>query len=522
MGLLDDPNLQRALEAKLQMLREVRTIPVVEVDTPPTEFGMFCQNSANIDWMKWTPAEPMFLDLNEDAEDLFSHIRGSKTIFLIKAVQSGKTSEVFKIIEHTWKYSCTVFLSAKNAALAEQTNKRGRISGWQVYDFRNFASSSEAKRMLEAGCGKKIIYHFLMESNSMDYLRLLCACVKCPITFIVDEGDMNRNVNGDDDGAEEVSMPPITKAIQICKNLLADRDDNSKTIFVTATPQGLFTAEKDVNRKVIVKAPFKNYCGVAYNHPVDRQSLREVIRHCSCKARDRWTGNNEDRYNNTFRHGLSIAIDYFQEVGTKDESVKQLMLVSLENRNISQARMATFISASISKDYQDEIEVLVWNGENKDKQFLLLSDKIQNIKKRKIIIVAGFMASRGVSFTDFSDSDNKFELIAQVHNTKKTDPLNSSQQAMRWMGQARKTVIRPMYFCNQIGYQDCVTNFIEGYRICKELAEGRKIIYTGRYDKSRSFTQKYCYRYMEIYPGSDSILLRESRDLSKHLPITEL
>lgn len=464
-----------------------------------------------------------FLELNNQVEDLFSLVKAANTIILVKPVQSGKTSEILKIVEHTYKYSVTIFLSDKNSALAGQTNKRTLGLGWKVQDFRDVNSPREAMKFLKDGVGKRKLAHFLMEVNNIDTLMMLLELINDPVTLVIDEGDKNKNVSSevetDDDGEDVLEMPPITRGIIACKNILADRNDGSKTIYVTATPQGLLVSEKDENRLVIIKEPFNNWVGVAYNHKANFE-MAQAIRHCSCKTRDRWTGNQDDYDYNTYRQGVQVAIDRFEKMTTKDESIKQIMLISLENRNASQARLAHFVRRNISAEMTNNIEIIVFNGENKSKEYPLLSDRIRECATNKIIVVAGFMASRGVSFTDFSDKDNRYELVCQVHAAKKTDPLNSALQAMRIFGPARRTVVRPLLVCNQITYRDCTENFEEGYRICKELAEGKRVIHQGRYDSERPLTQKYNFRYMR--QGHSGILLFESHDDRDHEPITEM
>ena len=115
-------------------------------------------------------ANGKFLTLNNEVEDLFSLIKAAKTILLVKPVQSGKTSEILKIIEQTFKYSVTIFLSDKNAALAGQTNKRTLGLGWKIADFRDANSPREAMKFLKDGVGKRKLAHFLMEVNNIETL----------------------------------------------------------------------------------------------------------------------------------------------------------------------------------------------------------------------------------------------------------------------------------------------------------------------------------------------------------------
>ena len=465
----------------------------------------------------------MFLKLDNTVDNLHEIIKPFNTIILVKPVQAAKTSDVLKIIEHTYKTSVTIFLSDKNTALAGQTNKRSVGLGWKIKDFKDANSPAEVYKFLGESVGKKRIAHFLMEVNNVSTLYMLLCAMTIPVTLVIDEGDRNRNVasseDEDDEDMEETTLPPITRAILACKNVLKAKNNGSKTIFVTATPQGLLVSEKEEDRLVIYKAPYLNYVGAGLNHEPDLKLVNSIL-HNACKVRDRWTGNAEDRYNNSYYSGLYQAVHAFETLESKDTNIKQIMLVSLENRNRAQSLMAGFIRSEISIEQTNEIDVIIFNGETKDKNIPLLSDRIAASNKNKIVIVAGFMASRGVSFTDFSDADNKFELVIQVHAAKKTDPLNSALQNMRIFGPARRTISRPILFCNQITYRDVMYNFVELYRVIQDLAEGHKIINMGQYDSSRILCQKYNFRYMR--QGNYNSLLFESHDLSDHEPITTL
>ncbi len=463
-----------------------------------------------------------FVRLDDTVDDLFAIIRAANNIVLVKPVQAGKTAEVIRIIEHTYQYSVTIFLSDKNTALAGQTNKRTTGMGWKVADFRDCNSPKEAMKYLRGSIGQRKMAHFLMEVNNIETLIMVCESLSEPITLIVDEGDKNKNVvfanNDQNEAVDDDSMPPITKGIIACKNILKERADGSKTIFVTATPQGLLVSEKDEDRLVIVKEPYKNWVGVAYNHPANF-NIVQAIRFCSCKARDRWTNNGEDVNYNTYAMGVIEGLDRFEKMDTKDDSIKQIMLISLENRNAAQARLAHFVRRNLLNS--NAVDLIVFNGENKDKATPLLADKIAASDRKKIIVISGFMAARGVSFTDFSDTNNRFELVLQVHAAKKTDPLNSALQAMRIFGPARKTVARPTLVCNKTTADDCAINFLEGYRICQEIAEGKKTIAQGKYNSARPLTQAYNFRYFRQGRGWDSLLF-ESRDPADHEPILDM
>jgi hypothetical protein len=493
--------------------------PRIVLDDTLTSFGRDCQDFMRYPWQLFKEEKKRFISLKEDVEELFPLISRNNTIFLIKPVQSGKTSEVLKIIEHTYKTSCTILISTLTS-VAGQTNKRAGGNGWTTRDFSQIATASEAVEYLHAGKGKKVIAHFLMEHNNLSMLIRIINMLWCPITLIIDEGDKNRSVESEEDGDDisdekEVVMPPVTRMLQVCKNRIAEREDGSKTIYVTATPAGLFCAEKDTERLVIVKEPFKNWRGVAYNHPCNVE-IRQVMRYCTCKARDRWTGNFDDITKNTYRDGVKLAIQRFNTVDSKDESIKQIMLISLENHTKPQARMAEFVDNLID---HSQIDMVIFNGINKVAGQPLLSDRIGACKARKIIVISGFMASRGVSFTDFSDPDNKFELVAQVHAAKRGDAINASLQAMRIYGPDRKTVSRPIIFCNNITAEDNAVNFLEYYRVVKELAEGQKFIFCRNFNPERPITPACNRRYM--VKGRGEILLLESPNPKDHELINE-
>ena len=474
-----------------------------------------------------------FVVLDNTNTDIWEYIKDATNILFVKPVQSGKTSDVLKVVEHLYKTHIIIFVSDKNAALAGQTNERSKIIGYSVKDFRDIGNLGEAyKYMLSnsndtlSGKGRRRIAHFLMEINNVQMLIQLLTIIpdNIPIALIIDEGDKNRNVDGeatsfidedDDTDDSEVKLPPITAGLLTCKNILHDKKNGSKTIYVTATPQGVMCSEKDDDRLVVYKKPYDNYTGVGLEHKHNLDIVKSMLNN-NCKARDRWTG--DDRWSNSWYSGVIQAIEKFETLGTKDDSIKQLMLISLENRNVVQGRLAAVCRSLITRENDNNIGIIVFNGINKDKMNPLLSDRIKACPQKKIIIVAGFMAARGVSFTDFSMPDNKFELVIQVHAAKKTDPLNSSMQAMRIYGPARRTVSKAILFCNQITWEDNTYNFLEAYRVCKELAEGKRTVYQNRYNPERPLTQKSNLRYMK-QGFSDNILLFESYDPADHEPV---
>ncbi len=473
-----------------------------------------------------------FVVLDNTNTDIWEYIKDATNILFVKPVQSGKTSDILKVVEHLYKTHIIIFVSDKNAALAGQTNERSKVLGYNIKDFRDIGNVGEAYKYMLAnshdtlsGKGKRRIAHFLMEINNIQMLMQLLVIIpdNIPVALIIDEGDKNRNVDtettsfDEDDDLEdvEVKLPPITAGLLTCKNILHDKKNGSKTIYVTATPQGVMCSEKDDDRLVVYKKPYDNYTGVGLEHKHNLE-LVKALQPNNCKARDRWTGT--DTWSNSWYSGLSQAIEKFETIGTKDDTIKQLMLISLENRNAAQGRLAKVCRSLIKRDHDNSIGIIVFNGINKDKMNPLLSDRIKACPQKKIIIVAGFMAARGVSFTDFSMPDNKFELVIQVHAAKKTDPLNSSMQAMRIYGPARRTISKAILFCNQITFEDNTYNFLEAYRVCKELAEGKRTILQNRYNPERPLTQKSNMRYMK-QGFSNNILLFESYDMADHEPV---
>lgn len=474
-----------------------------------------------------------FITLDNTNTDIWEYIKDATNILFVKPVQSGKTADILKVVEHLYKTHIIIFVSDKNVGLAGQTNERSRILGYSIKDFRDIGNVGEAyKYMLSnstdtlAGKGKKRIAHFLMEINNTRMLMqlLVITPANIPVALIIDEGDKNRNVedkvssDDNDDEDTEMKLPPITAGLLACKNILHDKKNGSKTVYVTATPQGVMCSEKDEDRVVVYKKPYENYTGVGLDHEHNLELVNCMLEN-DCKASLRWTG--KDRYSNTFYSGVIQAVDRFEKMGTKDESVKQLMLISLENHNDPQGRLAAYCRSIITPENDNKIGIILLNGINKDKANPLLSDKIKAMPQSKIIIIAGFMASRGVSFTDFSNPDNKFELIAQVHASKKIAPLNSSMQAMRIYGPARRTISRAILFCNLITWEDNTYNFREAYRVCKELAEGKKVIYQNRYNPDRPLTQKSNMRYMK-QGFNANILLFESHDPADHEPVKNM
>jgi hypothetical protein len=195
-------------------------------------------------------------------------------------------------------------------------------------------------------------------------------------------------------------------------------------------------------------------------------------------------------------------------------------LISLENRKAQQFMMAQFVKDHVAElGHSSNVAVEVFNSDTKEDSETTLADIISQSGKKKVIIIAGFMASRGVSFTDFSDKENMFELILQLHYTKKYFPLNSSMQNMRLFGPARRTVNTPSLLCNHWAEEDIRINFNESYRIIRELAES-DCATLGRYNCMRPLTQPYNFRYLK--QGSRSGVgefVFPSTNPADHLPI---
>ena len=76
-----------------------------------------------------------YLALSSNVDDLWEFVKEAQTVLMVKPVQSGKTSNIYKIIEHLFKTHLTLMVSAKNKALAEQTNGRGRSLNWVIKGF---------------------------------------------------------------------------------------------------------------------------------------------------------------------------------------------------------------------------------------------------------------------------------------------------------------------------------------------------------------------------------------------------
>ena len=95
-------------------------------------------------------------------------------------------------------------------------------------------------------------------------------------------------------------------------------------------------------------------------------------------------------------------------------------------------------------------------------------------------------------------------------------------QAMRIFGPARRTVSKATLITNIIGKEDIEINFLESYRIIKEIAEqceqDKICVSSGRYNTYRKLTQAYNFRYLK-QGWIGSRFIHESSSQEDHLPI---
>lgn len=481
------------------------------------------------------------LGRDENVTDILAEHHTYKSVILFRPVQSGKTSDVLKLAEVYYKSSAMIFISDKNTSLAGQTNGRAKTLGFDVV---NYTDGIKLGKFIKESVGKKRILHLLMEINNLQKLEdLLDMLDDVPVTIVIDEADKSRNTVDasekkrvkkavssedamDEDEDEEIEaadgclLPPVTMLLLQIKNLVKARE-NSRTIFVSATPAAVLTAEKD-DWLVLYKNPYQNYIGVGIDHDA-KIHLSSVIQENNCKARDRWTGNDKDLRFNTFYHAVSFGVDQFIKAPNRseEEEVTQVMLISLENRKLQQFMMSKVVEDQIREsEFAGSCSVVVFNSDTKENSEVTLASLILQEKLRgnkKVIVIAGFMASRGVSFTDFSDKENMFELVLQVHYTKQNFPLNSSMQNMRVFGPARRTVSRPALLCNSVAAEDVQVNFAESYRIIRELAEDG-FASQGRYNSRRPLTQPYNFRYLKQGWMPDRFIYPSTNE-ADHLPI---
>lgn len=459
-----------------------------------------------------------------------------KSIVFVRPVQSGKTADCLKVAEAFYESSAIVFISDKNTALAGQTTGRAKSLGFEIVNYRDDINIG---KWLYRSVGAKKVLHLMMEINNLKaFHNVLEIFEDIPVTLIIDEADKSRATYGaeekeDEDSADADGLPPITSLLLKIKNLLKVRDD-SRTVFVSASPQGILVSEKD-DWLVIYKDSYKNYVGVGLDRDeavllngtaTDKISsnlfIRPDIRRNFCKTSVRWTGSAEDLSTNTFYPAVDTAVRQFVKAPNRcaDENIMQLCLISLENRKAQQFALSQFVREILLSTEDTSTDVLVFNSDTKEDSDQTLADLIRQSREAghtKLIVIAGFMASRGVSFTDFSDPDNQFELILQVTYTKKDQPLNSSIQSMRIFGPARRTVNTPAIICNDICAEDLRVNFREMYRVVRDIAENKFPIRVGGYNTDRKLTQSYNFRYLR--QGNYSELLFESVNPVDHLPI---
>ena len=497
-----------------------------------------------------------FITLSKDTEvkDILAQNSSYSSFILWKPVQSGKTSDVLKLAEVFYKESAIVFISDKNTALAGQTTGRARTLGFEVVSYRD---DIKLGKFLRESVGKKRIMHLLMETHNLTVFEdMLFLCEDLPVSVFIDEADKSRNtidanekklakknkkmsfmeedtnemmdyLDPDDDNsslmevADGTPLPPVTMSLLEIKNMIKGRK-NSRTVFISATPAAVLTAEKD-DWLVLYKEPYQNYVGIGRNHEADILVFNKIDNNI-CRARDRWTGEWEDKQYNTFISALAFGIEQFVMAPNKEpgQDIMQLCLVSLENRKAQQFLMAEFVEMQLKLRQTTDVGMFVMNSDTKESSEETLADLIQqqrNAGKKKVVIIAGFMASRGVSFTDFTNKNNQFEIIMQIHYTKKNFPLNSSMQNMRIFGPKRRTITKPALICNEWAAEDININFLESYRIIEELAE-YDCATRGRYNSLRPLTQPYNFRYLKqgsqygvgkfIYPSTNE---------ADHLPI---
>lgn len=476
------------------------------------------------------------------ADMLLNKYNSYTSIILWRSVQSGKTSDALRIASLFYKESVIISVSDNNTCLCSQNENRARVQGFTIHNYRTSDKLGDIEKFL----GKKVIISMLMEINNLKALEtLLFFNEDLPITLLIDEADKNKTVASadtkkkkgmtaedeslfDEPEDEEVAdgglLPPVTMLLHQIKNVLKLRK-NSRTIFVSATPLAVFTAEKD-DWLCLYKKPYENYVGIGIDHPANIATNGRIVEN-RCKARDRWTGNFNDLTYNSFYSAVSFSVEQFVKAPNRcvDQEITQLCLISLENRKISQFMMGEIIKKQLaelkaSDENVGKVGLFVMNGDTKSSAEETLADLINAQKlagKTKIIIIAGFMASRGVSFTDFSRKDNMFELILQVHYTKKFFPLNSSMQVVgRLFGPARRTVNRPALICNHWCKQDVEVNFPEYYRMICEVAEFDCAL-LGRYNPARPPTQPENWRYLKR--GGLNKYIYVSNNDADHLPI---
>lgn len=448
-----------------------------------------------------------------------------QSIILCRAVQSGKTADIKVLCEENYRDHIVILISDSRTPLREQTNLR--FKGWEIRSYEGRKSIS--LQDLFSGFGKRILFHVMMEHTQLEALETALRFNRSDaVCLIIDEADKSRNTtpasktkkskkekdvvvseeetddssmdndNDDEEVAEVNELPAITSLLLRMKNSVK-KVQGGKCVFVSATPLGILTSEKD-DYLVIMKSPYDNYVGIFLDHP-GNFNIKGGLPLNDCLAIDRWTRNPADIRTNTWYSAVDYSVRQFINAPSKDESVHQVMLLSLEQRNMQQELLGKEVERLLGLyDLDETCKVLIFNGENKESSDTL-AGLLEQKNSKKVIVIAGYCASRGVSFTDFSENF-KFEIILQVHASKKSQPLNSCLQALRICGPARRTVSRPTLICNEVTETDCRCNFEESYRILKEIGENQFPIRRGGLTPGRWLTQKYNFRYLTQRKGT--------------------
>lgn len=480
-----------------------------------------------------------FLRIGKD-EKLFSVLRGEgrgySSVILVRPVQSGKTSVFLETADSFYREYSMIAIMDKSTPLAQQTYDRAKKLGWTIVTYE---PGMKIARMLKENFGSKFMLCFMMEINNMKTLIAYLEETSRKIMLFVDEGDKSKSTKDakeeeleeDDELNEEEleirrraskeELPPITKMTLIAKNEVTRLGGVS--VLISATPFSILASEKD-NWLVVFQDPYLNYTGAWLDHPA-RIRIEPCIPQKGCKVRERWSGTYPDRFNNNYREAVYRSCTAFKNAKTNEPSIMQLMLISLEQFNVQQSLMATECERLFS-ELGSSIPVMVFNGETKDGKMLSEMVKDYALKgHKKLVVIAGYCAARGVSFTDFSDPDNKFELIIQVHASKLSQNLASITQAMRIFGPARRTVNSALLVCNMKLADDVKVNMVEQYRIVRELAEGNINVVLGNLDPACRLGPDACLRYIKQREGysrkfsrCDDVMFQISDNPEDHLP----
>lgn len=502
-----------------------------------------------------------FICLNRDVKvsEILRSQPDRKNISFVRNVQSGKTSDILEMAQEFYQESALIVIS-QNCITQGQTKERAK-----GFEQVNYKDGGNLALFLMKAVGKKKIIHVLMEINNLQKLvGILETMNDLPVTIFYDEADKNQNKESanskkakkvrkerkqmepsyddvveedepdeedEQDKADGSLLPPVTMLLARLMDLVQVRED-SRNVLVTATPIGILTAEKR-DWLVLYKESYLNYVGCGRNHSAAIHIMNHIpatpVDHRNrpiCPVKLRWTGHDLDVRGNNFKQPVIFAVNQFAKCPNKcdDQDILQIMLVTLEQQKAGQDRMGKFIQAQVDSECPGEIgiAVAVLNGDTKESNDSTLADLIRSHKNKgfkKLIVIAAFMASRGVSFTDFSDKTLMFELVLQVHYTKKYFPLNSSLQNMRIFGPARRTVSRPAIICNSVCEEDLRVNFCESYRIMEELAT-KGYASQGAYNSQRPITQSYNLRYIKQGWMRERFLYPSTNE-ADHLPISK-